>query len=114
MAFIIIALFSESLTLKSLPLKDKSSRLDLPGTAILVPPITCLLLAMQWGGGQYEWPSWRVILLLVVFAILLVAFVLLQCHRLDRATLPPRIALQRNILFGSLFSCWNNGALSIL
>lgn len=53
-------------------LKGFLDRFDLIGTLILIPWIICLLLALQWGGSQYSWNSWRIILLLVLFAVLFV------------------------------------------
>ncbi|KAF3941416.1 hypothetical protein ABW19_dt0207327 [Dactylella cylindrospora] len=37
----------------SIPWADKLSQLDAPGTALLVPGVVCLLLALHWGGQTY-------------------------------------------------------------
>lgn len=37
-----------------LPLKAKLKQLDFAGTAIVVPGTVCLLLALQWGGVEYD------------------------------------------------------------
>lgn len=95
-------------------LREKLSSLDILGTTTFVAAVTCLLLATQFGAGRYAWSNWRVVLLFILVAPLLAAFFFLQYRRQDRAILPPRIAISRNILFGMLFSAANNGALSIV
>lgn len=36
-----------------LPWTEKLLQLDAPGTAILIPGVVCVLLALQWGGQIY-------------------------------------------------------------
>ncbi|KAJ8069761.1 hypothetical protein OCU04_000180 [Sclerotinia nivalis] len=79
-------------------------RLDPIGSILFVPAIICLLLALQWGGVTYAWSSGPVIALLVVFAVALIGFIVLQVFIGDDATLPARIISQRSIAFASLFS----------
>ena len=94
--------------------REKLRSLDLLGTAIFIPCLTSLLLALQWGGSRYGWSDWRVVTATGLFAILAVSFAFLQWHLQERATLPPRIILQRSVLFGFCFSCCNNAAISIV
>lgn len=70
---------------------------DLEGTAAFIPAIICLLLALQWGGTQYAWGSWRIILLFVLFAVLIAAFIGIQVWKKDQATVPPRIIKKRSV-----------------
>jgi len=79
-------------------------KLDPIGNLLFVPSIICLLLALQWGGVTYPWSSGRVIALLVVFAVTLVGFIIVQIYMGEDATLPIKIATQRTIAFASLFS----------
>ncbi len=87
-----------------LTFRQQIARLDLPGTAVLLPCIVCLLLALQWGGQQYAWSDGRVIALLVVFGVLLILFVAIQIWQQDRATIPPRIIKQRSVIAVTWFA----------
>ncbi|RDL37705.1 Uncharacterized protein BP5553_05138 [Venustampulla echinocandica] len=80
-----------------LPWAQKLSQLDAPGTAVLVPGIVCLLLALQWGRQIYAWNNGRVIVLLTVAGVLIVAFIFVQALLPKTATLPPRILKQRSV-----------------
>ncbi|KAI4865139.1 MFS general substrate transporter [Hypoxylon rubiginosum] len=79
------------------------TRLDPLGTLFFVPSIVCLLLALQWGGSTYEWNSWRIILLLVLFAVLFLVFAAIQILMPDTATVPVRIITQRSVAAAALF-----------
>ncbi|KAH7382083.1 putative HC-toxin efflux carrier [Cadophora sp. MPI-SDFR-AT-0126] len=70
---------------------------DLEGTAFFIPAIICLLLALQWGGTQYPWGSWRIILLFVLFGILIIGFLAVQVWKQDAAIVPPRIIKKRSV-----------------
>jgi MFS family permease len=83
--------------------KETVKHLDPLGTALFLPSITCLLLALEWGAADYPWSSPRLIALLIVFAVLLVAFVLWQYFtRNTTATVPARIIFQRSVAFGGV------------
>lgn len=90
--------------LGNLTLKEKLSRVDIPGTAVFVPCIVCLLLVLQWGGSQYAWSDGRIIALFVVFGVLLIAFIGIQIWQQESATVPPRIAKNRTIMAGTFYS----------
>ena len=89
-------------------------KLDFPGTLILMPSIVCLLLALQWGGLTYPWSSWRVILCLCLFAVLIVAWFYIQYRRGEHATLPLRILKQRSVASGVFFSLCSAGSLFVI
>ena len=80
--------------------------MDLEGTALFVPGIVCLLLALQWGGTVYPWRSGRIIALFVVFGVLIIGFVLVQIWKQERATVPPRVFKNRNIWGCALFGAF--------
>ncbi|KKY16570.1 putative mfs aflatoxin efflux [Diplodia seriata] len=85
-----------------LPWIQKLSQLDVLGTAVLIPGVVCLLLALQWGGNTYAWSNGRIVALLTLGVILLVAFAAVQVCLPKTATIPPRIFKQRSIVAG----CW--------
>lgn len=72
-------------------------KVDFLGTIFLMPSILCLLLALQWGGSQYPWSDWRLILLLVIFGLFITAWVAVQVRQGDKATVPIRIITMRSI-----------------
>ena len=89
-------------------LKEQFMKLDPVGTFFFLPSIVCLLLALQWGGTAHAWNSWRIILLLTVFASTFVAWVVIQYFTQGTtATLPARIVFQRSVLFGSIQTFFN-------
>jgi hypothetical protein len=102
--FLVFVVENTPAALGELPFKEKLSRIDIPGTLVFIPCVVCLLLALQWGGQQYSWSSGRVIALLVLFAVLLVIFIILQIIRQEAATVPPRIARQRTIATGGFYA----------
>lgn len=96
-----------------LPLKEKWRRIDPVGTLMLVPAVTCLMIATQWGGITYGWGNFRIILLIVLSAVLFFIFAILQYRLKEEATLPPRILKNRSILACSWFSACCNGTLAV-
>lgn len=88
----------------NLTIYQQLAQLDLLGTACFVPGTICLILALQWGGTTYEWSSWRIILLLALFSILIGAFAGIQIVKGNAGTLPPRILLHRSIAAGAFFT----------
>jgi hypothetical protein len=77
--------------------KKRAEQFDIYGTIVFLPAIICLLLALQWAGSTYAWNSGRIIALLVVFGVLIVAFIAIQFWKGDYATVPVRILTQRSI-----------------
>lgn len=99
---------------KGMPLKQKFLQLDPLGALLIIPSLICLLLALQWGGGKYDWSSGRVIALLVVFAVLFVAFCLVQIFMREHATIPLHIIKNRSILAAQLYVFCLNGSFNVV
>ncbi|KAK3169203.1 hypothetical protein OEA41_008586 [Lepraria neglecta] len=84
--------------------------LDLPAFAIFLASIICLLLALQWGGGEYSWRNARIIALFILFGLLMGVFALVEMRNKEEALVPLKIITQRSIAFGILFSFCTSGA----
>lgn len=91
--------------------RDQISQLDLPSLALFLPAIISLLLALQWGGSRYAWGNGRIIALFVIFGVLILGFVAMQGYRGDKATVPPRLIKNRNILSSACFAFFLVGSL---
>ncbi|BAE61344.1 unnamed protein product [Aspergillus oryzae RIB40] len=94
--------------------RERLAKLDPLGTAIFLPGMICLLLALQWGGTTYAWHNSRVIVLLIIAGILLLSFIGIQTWKQDNGTVPPRIILQRSIFSGFWYMFTLNGAMMVI
>lgn len=84
--------------------RDLFSELDLPGTLFFIPAVICGLLALQWGGIKYEWKDTRIIILFVCCGAFAVFFIVVQAWREDKATIPPRLIKNRNMMGSAWFA----------
>ena len=87
---------------------------DPVGTALLLPGLVLLLLALQWGGDGYAWGGTRVVVSLVLGLVLIVACGVSQLWAGDNGIVPPRILAQRSIAAGAIVSFGFGSALIIL
>lgn len=93
---------------------DFVQNLDIFGLTALLPSIVCLLLALQWGGVTYPWSDPRIIVLLVLFAVLAIAFVLIEVWQGPKALLPSRVFTQRTVSAASFYGFCTTGAIFVL
>lgn len=68
----------------NISLKEKLSSLDPLGTCLILASMTCLVLALQWGGAVLPWNDSRVWGTLLGFGLLLVLFLLLQVRQKEK------------------------------
>ncbi|KAF4418525.1 major facilitator superfamily transporter [Fusarium austroafricanum] len=83
------------------------------GTALLLTALVCLMLALQWGGGEHPWSSDRVIAVLVVFGATLLPWMALQYFQGDDATVPLSLVKQRSVAAANLYLLFLNGSFGI-
>lgn len=76
--------------------REKLLQMDIPGTALIIAAQVLFLLAMQWGGVTKSWGSGAVVAALVLSAVLLVVFALVEVFQGERSLLVPRLLKQRN------------------
>lgn len=94
-------------------IKENIRELDPIGACLIAAGIICLLLALQQGGSKYPWNDWRIITWFIVAAVLIVLFGFVQSKLRDRATLPPHIIRNRQIIGVSAYMLCTNGGLFI-
>lgn len=87
--------------------------LDLGGNALLLASAIMLFLALQFNNLGYAWSSARVIGLLVGFGVVLLIFVGWQHYQGDRALMPPKIMLQRTVLWSCVAAFFIYGTLLV-
>ncbi|KAF2175721.1 MFS general substrate transporter [Zopfia rhizophila CBS 207.26] len=93
---------------------ERIKDLDLIGAMIFIPAVIMILLALQWGGITYPWPSSRIIGLFVGAGIILVLFGVWQWRAGDLGMVPPSVLLQRTVFWASISAMFGMGAQMIL
>lgn len=73
-----------------MPSESVRRKIDFPGIVIMILAIIPLMLALTWGGRQYEWLSMRIISMLLFSGIMLIFFLRIENHS-PEALIPPEI-----------------------
>ncbi|BCS29699.1 MDR family MFS transporter [Aspergillus puulaauensis] len=93
--------------------KEKLMSMDLLGALFFTPAVITLLLALQYGGSEYSWGNWRIIVLFTLSALLLATFAGVQIWAKERASIPPDLLCNRNMLAVIWYSTFSHGALFV-
>ncbi|WPG99008.1 Hypothetical protein R9X50_00181000 [Acrodontium crateriforme] len=93
---------------------EKLRKLDLVGFAIYVPTVICFILGLQWAGSEYPWGNWRIILLLVLAAVLAVAFFATEYGAGDDGMFPLKMLRQRTVWLSSAYTFCNSAGLFVV
>ncbi|WQF87717.1 Putative major facilitator superfamily, MFS transporter superfamily [Colletotrichum destructivum] len=108
-----LSLCRTSTELKTMSPLQLAKKFDLPGTTLLLASLVCLMLALQWGGGEYPWSDARIITVLVVFVVTILPWMALQYFQGDDATVPLSIVNQRSVAASNLYLLFLNGAFGV-
>ena len=90
--------------------------MDYIGSGLILACVTCLLLALQWGGNDYPWSStslvinrvklisdWRIILLFILGGLLVAVFGFWEWYIDAKALVPLSILKNRTQIGASIF-----------
>lgn len=94
--------------------REKMTHLDLLGLVIFVPAICCLFLSLEWAGTKYNWKNVRIIVMFIVFGVLMAVWVVIQWWRQERATVPPRLFMKRNIWAPAVYTVFFSSAYYVM
>lgn len=83
---------------------------DVPGMAMLIGGVVCLLLVLEEGGIRRPWNSGFSTGLLVGFFLIAILFAGWECKQGEAAMLVPRIVRRRSILVLALFNLTAQGS----
>jgi hypothetical protein len=84
--------------------------MDPIATVLTTGALTCLLLALQYGGVTHTWDSSVVIGLLVGFVVIVIALIIAEIWQGERAMLTPRIMRKRTVWVSSVWGFFFAGA----
>lgn len=90
----LLAIVVAARVIRMIPHRRREHVLDWPGAMLLVAGVTCLLLALSWGGNQHPWGS-PLILAMLCAAAVLAALFLLQERRASEPILPLQLFRRR-------------------
>ncbi|KAJ7222993.1 major facilitator superfamily domain-containing protein [Mycena haematopus] len=75
----------------------QTQRLDFVGATLIAAAMTCLVLALQWGGNTKPWADKAVIICFVFAGVLTAAYVWWEIHVDERAMTPTAVFKSRSI-----------------
>jgi EmrB/QacA subfamily drug resistance transporter len=86
-----------------LPRKRIEHKIDYLGALVIAIGSTAIILLTSWGGSQYAWGSWPILMLAVVSVAALGAFFIVE-HRAAEPMLPLHVFRNRNFSLASTMS----------
>ena len=86
-----------------LPRKRVEHKIDYQGAAVIAVFSTAVVLLTSWGGSQYAWGSWEILMLAAIGAVALVAFFFVEARAVE-PMLPLHVFKNRNFSVASSMS----------
>ncbi|KIA75331.1 hypothetical protein HK57_00210 [Aspergillus ustus] len=83
-------------------------QLDIPGFALLLTSLVCMILALQWGGQTKAWSDGSVIATLVMWIVLTIAFFIVEWLEGEYAMVPLFLLKPRLIWTNALYGWISN------
>jgi len=99
MVIAIVALF---MNLKTPPgtMKEKLGQMDWIGNLVFIPSITILIIGLVWGGQQYAWNSAHVLAPLIIGAVGLIVWYIIEKYYCEYPTVPFKLLMNRTTVIG--------------
>ncbi|GMK56662.1 hypothetical protein CspeluHIS016_0305020 [Cutaneotrichosporon spelunceum] len=82
-------------------IREALRRMDWIGSALALLFVTCLLLALQWGGNKYAWSNWRIPVLFTLGGLLCIAFFAWEWFLNENALIPRVLMTNRTVVSAS-------------
>jgi hypothetical protein len=95
-------------------LKEKIMQLDPFGCVLIMGAVISFILALQYGGLAHSWNSSVVIGLLVGSVVISIAFAVWEYFQGERASIPGRLLMDRDVWVPSLYTAFFAGSYFII
>jgi len=109
--FAVVALFM-NLKVPAGTIREKLGRMDWIGNAIFIPSISLLIIGLVWGGQPYPWNSAHVLAPLIIGAVGLVLWYVVERHYVQYPTVPFKLLTNRTTLIG-YFTTFVHGIIAL-
>jgi len=111
---IVLAIVGLFMNLKTPPgtMKEKLRRMDWIGNLIFIPSISVFIIGLVWGGQQYAWNSAHVLASLIVGALGLVAWYIIEKYYCEYPTVPFKLLMNRTTVIG-YFTTFMHGIMAL-
>jgi EmrB/QacA subfamily drug resistance transporter len=88
---------------------DRRPKIDYLGTLFLIVTTVSLMLALEFGGKDYDWGSWQIISLLVVAVV--IGFLFIQVERRAHEPILPLPLFKNRMVLATVLACLCQGAI---